>query len=80
MVSIKQLASGSIECDVVEEEGDFPNIDIVDNENQLVVVECCKQIYHFYWYTKVCPFCHGSLQTGNIIFSLIYKFIKLECC
>ena len=51
MVSIKQLASGSIECDVVEEEGDLPNIDEVDNENKLVVVEYVKYIYHFYWYT-----------------------------
>ena len=35
----------------MEEEGDFPNIYEADNENQLVVVEYVKDIYHFYWYT-----------------------------
>ena len=68
MVSIKQLASGAIECDVVEEEGDFPNIDEAYNENQLVEVEYVKEIYHFYWYTDVSPICHWSLQTWNTIF------------
>jgi hypothetical protein len=74
MVSIKQLASGAIERDVMEEEGDLPNIDEADNENQLVVVEYVQDIYHFYWYTEVCPFCHGSLancfcsiQNNNIL-------------
>ena len=69
MVSIKQLASGAIEWDVMEEEGDFPNIDEADNENQLVVVEYVQDIYHFYWYTEVRPFCHGSL--AFCVFSLI---------
>ena len=63
MVSIKHLAFGAIACDVVEEGGDLANIDEADNENQLVVVEYVKDIYHFYWYTKVCPFCHGILNT-----------------
>jgi hypothetical protein len=61
MISIKQLASGVIEWNVMEEEGDLPNIDEADNENQLVVVEYVQDIYHFYRYTEVCPFCHGSL-------------------
>lgn len=49
-----ELASGAIECDVVEEEGDLPNIDEADHENQLAVVEYVKDIYHFYWYTEAC--------------------------
>lgn len=49
-----ELASGAIERDVMEEEGDLPNIDEADNENQLAVVEYVQDIYHFYWYTEAC--------------------------
>lgn len=69
MVSIKQLASEAIEWDVMEEEGDLPNIDEADNENQLAVVDYVQYIYHFYWYTEVRPFFHGSLEL--CVFSLI---------
>ena len=53
MVSIKKLASGAIEQDVIEEEGDLPNIDEADNENQLAVVEHVQDNYYFYWYTEL---------------------------
>ena len=53
MVSIKKLASGAIERDVMEEEGDLPNIDEADNENQLAVVEHVQDNYYFYWYKEL---------------------------
>ena len=53
MVLIKNIAFGAIEWDVIEEEGDFPNIDKVDNENQLSVVEHVQENYYFYWYTEL---------------------------
>ena len=53
MVLIENIAFGAIERDVIEEEGDLPNIDEVDNENQLTVVEYVQDSYYFYWYTEL---------------------------
>ena len=53
----------------------FPNIDEVDNENQLSLVEYVQDIYHFYCYIEVCPFCHGSLAN---CFCYIHRIIKVD--
>lgn len=61
-----ELASGAIERDVMEEEGNLPNIDEADNENQLAVVEYVQDIYHFYWYTEACNNLSSNYMSSQV--------------
>lgn len=61
-----EIASGAIERDAMEEEGNLPNIDEADNENQLAVVEYVQDIYHFYWYTEACNNLSSNYMSGQV--------------
>lgn len=61
-----EIASGAIERDAMEEEGNLPNIDEADNENQLAVVEYVQDIYHFYWYTEACNNLSSNYMSSQV--------------